>query len=99
VLNNLSAVETQMLDLNRGAHPTVLAVMQTDTADPEQRQLGANFDPQLFRRTWSIGTIALAVLLHEIVQIVEADAGWWNEFGMIAAERTRLHELTEAAKA
>jgi len=92
VLNNLRAVEKEISNLNKGAHPTVLAVMQTDTPDPEQRQLGANFDPDLFRRTWSIGTVALALLLHETIQIVEVDADWWTEFGEIRAERSRLHE-------
>jgi hypothetical protein len=92
VLNNLGAVEKEFENLNNGAHPTVLAVMQTDTPDPEQRQLGANFNSELFARTWSIGTVALALLLHEIAQIVEVDADWWTEFGAIATERARLHE-------
>jgi hypothetical protein len=92
MLHNLNTVEKEICDLNKGAHPTVLAVMQTDTPDPEQRQLGANFNSELFSRTWSIGTIALALLLHEIGRIVEIDADWWTEFGAIATERARLHE-------
>jgi hypothetical protein len=63
VLHNLTTVEKEISDLNKGAHPAMLVVMQTDTPDPEQRQLGANFDAELFRRTWSIETIALALLL------------------------------------
>src|SRR5215213_361898 len=47
VLHNLGTVENLMRDLNQGAHPTVLAVMQTDTPDPEQRRLGATFNPDL----------------------------------------------------
>ena len=94
-LHNLRAVEKEISDLNKGAHPTVLAVMQTDTPDPELRQLGANFNPELFWRTWSIGTVALALLLHEIAQIVEVDVDWWTEFDAIRAERTRLHELAQ----
>ena len=82
-LHNLKAVEKEISDLNKGAHPTVLAVMQTDTPDPELRQLGANFNPELFWRTWSIGTVALALLLHEIAQIVEVDVDWWTEFDAI----------------
>ena len=34
-LHNLRAVEKEISDLNKGAHPTVLAVMQTDTPDPD----------------------------------------------------------------
>jgi hypothetical protein len=92
VMHNLNTVEKEICDLNKGAHPTVLAVMQTDTPDPEQRQLGANFNSELFSRTWSIGTIALALLLHEIAQIVEGDVDWCTEFHAIAAESSRLHE-------
>ena len=99
VLNNLNVVEMELKNLNKGAHPTVLAVMQTDTPDPEQRQLGANFNSELFARTWSIGTVALALLLHEIVQIVEVDADWWTEFGAIRAERSRLHEHLQEGNA
>jgi hypothetical protein len=92
VLHNLNTVEKEISDLNKGARPTVLAVRQTNTPDPEQRQLGANFDPELFRRTWSIGTIALALLLQEIIQIVEVDMDWWSEFDAIRVELSRLHE-------
>jgi hypothetical protein len=51
VLNNLEAVEMEFDNLNKGAQPTVLAVMQTDTPDPEKRQLGENFNSELFART------------------------------------------------
>jgi hypothetical protein len=99
VLQDLGVVETEISNLKEGAHPTVLTVMQTVTADPEQLRLGATFNPDLFRRTWRIGIVALAPLLHEIVQIVQVDEDWWNEFGEIRAERSRLHDLAEGDNA
>lgn len=89
LLENVAAAEQLLQRLNKGAHPSSLAVTQTDTNTPEFRQLGANFIPELFSETWSTGTVAIALLLHEIAATAPVDDKWWDEFHAIGEERTR----------
>jgi hypothetical protein len=89
LLHNVEEVERLLQRLNKGAHPSALAVTQTETDNPEFRQLAANYDYELFRETWSTGTVAIAMLLHEIASTVTADEVWWDEFASIRDDRIR----------
>jgi hypothetical protein len=89
LLHNVEEVSGLLRRLNEGAHPSALAVVQTDTDNPELRQLGANYNKELFEETWSMGTLALAMLLHEIAETVPPDEQYWDEFASIGADRSR----------
>ncbi len=85
---NAREVERQIKGLNKGAHPSGLAVAQNTTGKPGRSQLGANFDRKLLAQAMSTGTVALALLLHETARSVPVDNAWGTEFEAIIEART-----------
>ncbi len=85
---NALEVERQIKGLNKGAHPSGLAVSQNTTGKPGWSQLGANFNRKLLAQAVSTGTVALALLLHETARSVPVADAWRTEFEAIVEART-----------
>lgn len=90
--NNVAIVEKQIRHLHKGAHPSAMVVGQAAAKEPGWLYLGAKFDRRYLANVTSNGTLAMALLLHEIAHSVPVDDAWREEFNAIGKTRSRWHE-------
>ena len=86
LLDNLTLVEKMIGELNKGAHPSGLMMVQVSTETPGMRQLGANFNKDLLGVIMDRGTVFMAMLLREIEYIVPVEDAWQAESDALGEE-------------
>jgi hypothetical protein len=92
LLDNLTLVEKMICELNKGAHPSGLMMVQVSTETPGMRQLGANFNKDLLGVIMDRGTVFMAMLLREIEYIVPVEDAWQAESDLLGEEQRQWHK-------
>jgi hypothetical protein len=90
--SNLRQVNSMVSVLRKAAHPSGLALFQTETGVAAHTQLGANFHRSTCAWLMSWGTLATAMLLHEIEKDTAVDEAWKTEFHEVSVARAALHK-------
>lgn len=89
--HNLAVVGRKIKDCNKGAHPSSLVIGQSQTGKPGFSQLGANYLEHQFVTAMSLGTVAIALLLHEMSRSAPIDRSWYEEFRSVHEARNAWH--------
>lgn len=84
---NVATVESKINQLNKGAHPSRILIAQVRGDEPGGAWLGGNLDPDRLKEAMDIGTIATALLIHEIGRLFDLDDDFWSRFEQLRQER------------
>lgn len=88
---NISLVNEKIRECNKGTHPSELGFVQMETRSDSHRTIGATYIERSLLTAMSLGTLAMALLLDEVKQVVPLSNYWKTEYDAAAVARAKWH--------